>query len=55
MDLKDLPAAARPREKLLSRGPQALADAELLALLLRTGEGLRSFHSGEVSLRGARA
>jgi len=35
--LKDLPADARPREKLLSRGPAALADAELLALLLRTG------------------
>lgn len=37
MALKDLPADAQPREKLLSRGPQALADAELLALLLRTG------------------
>ncbi|HEY6087274.1 MAG TPA: DNA repair protein RadC [Burkholderiaceae bacterium] len=37
MSLKDLPADARPREKLLARGPGALADAELLALLLRTG------------------
>jgi DNA repair protein RadC len=37
LDVKDLPAEARPREKLLSRGPAALADAELLALLLRTG------------------
>lgn len=37
MSLKDLPVDARPREKLLQRGPQALADAELLALLLRTG------------------
>jgi DNA repair protein RadC len=37
MNLKDLPAALRPREKLLALGPQALADAELLALLLRTG------------------
>lgn len=37
MPLTDLPAEARPREKLLARGPQALADAELLALLLRTG------------------
>jgi DNA repair protein RadC len=35
--MKDLPAALRPREKLLSMGPAALADAELLALLLRTG------------------
>jgi DNA repair protein RadC len=35
--LKTLPADARPREKLLARGAGALADAELLALLLRTG------------------
>lgn len=37
MVLKDIPAAARPREKLLANGPSALADAELVALLLRTG------------------
>jgi DNA repair protein RadC len=37
MPLKNLPADARPREKLLARGPGALSDAELLALLLRTG------------------
>ena len=37
MSLKDLPPDARPREKLLQRGPAALADVELLALLLRTG------------------
>ncbi len=35
--LLHLPADARPREKLLARGAGALADAELLALLLRTG------------------
>lgn len=35
--LRELPAALRPREKLLALGPGALADAELLALLLRTG------------------
>ena len=35
--LKSLPQDARPREKLLARGPSALSDAELLALLLRTG------------------
>jgi len=35
--LKDNPASARPREKLLALGPAALADAELIALLLRTG------------------
>ena len=37
MSLKELPADARPREKLLARGAAALSDAELLALLLRTG------------------
>lgn len=37
MLLKDLPEDARPREKLLARGPGALSDAELLALLLRSG------------------
>ena len=37
MALKDLPSDAQPREKLLARGPGALSDAELLALLLRTG------------------
>lgn len=37
MLLKDIPQDARPREKLLARGPGALGDAELLALLLRTG------------------
>jgi DNA repair protein RadC len=37
MTPKDLPADQRPREKLLQRGPGALADGELLALLLRTG------------------
>lgn len=31
------PSAERPREKLLSRGPQALSDAELLAIFIRTG------------------
>jgi DNA repair protein RadC len=35
--IKDLPVDARPREKLLARGPAALSDTELLALLLRTG------------------
>ena len=37
MPLKDLPSDIRPREKLLARGPGALSDIELLALLLRTG------------------
>jgi len=31
------PAEERPRERLLSRGPHALTDAELLAILIRMG------------------
>ncbi|MCZ2498404.1 DNA repair protein RadC [Xylophilus sp. Kf1] len=37
MTVQSLPLEARPREKLLARGAAALCDAELLALLLRTG------------------
>lgn len=37
MSIRDWPAAERPREKLLQRGPGALSDAELLAIFLRTG------------------
>ncbi|SOE37863.1 RadC family protein [Delftia acidovorans] len=37
MALKDLPAQAQPREKLVARGPSALSDIELLAIVLRTG------------------
>jgi DNA repair protein RadC len=37
MSLDHLPKSSRPREKLLAQGPAALSDAELLALLLRTG------------------
>jgi DNA repair protein RadC len=39
MSIKELPAAARPREKLLAHGARSLADVELLAVLLRTGGG----------------
>jgi DNA repair protein RadC len=37
MPITDWPIDERPREKLLRRGPQALSDAELLAIFLRTG------------------
>jgi len=37
MAISDWPEAERPREKLLSLGPQTLSDAELLAIFLRTG------------------
>src|SRR5882757_2928875 len=56
MAIRDWPADERPREKLLEKGAAALSDAELLAILLRTGtrgrsavdlarEVLKSFHS----------
>ncbi len=35
--MHQLPPAMRPREKLLSLGPATLSNAELLAVLLRTG------------------
>lgn len=37
MSIRHWPAAERPREKLLARGPESLSDAELLAIFLRTG------------------
>ncbi len=36
--IKEWPENERPREKLLKRGPEVLTDAELLALILRTGD-----------------
>lgn len=36
--IKHWPEDERPREKLFKRGPEALTDAELLALILRTGD-----------------
>ena len=37
MSMKDWPQGERPRERLLAGGPAGLADAELVAILLRTG------------------
>jgi len=37
MTIRDWPATERPREKLLAKGAEALSDAELLAIFLRTG------------------
>lgn len=37
MAIRDWPLDERPREKLLAKGAAALSDAELLAILLRTG------------------
>jgi DNA repair protein RadC len=35
--ISEIPKQDRPREKLASRGPESLTDAELLAIFLRTG------------------
>lgn len=35
--IKAWPEQERPRERLLSQGPQSLSDAELLAIFLRSG------------------
>ncbi|MEM9157127.1 MAG: UPF0758 domain-containing protein, partial [Cyanobacteria bacterium P01_F01_bin.33] len=37
--IADLPASDRPRERLLASGSRYLSNAELLALLLGTGQG----------------
>ncbi|MBI4307428.1 MAG: DNA repair protein RadC [Chloroflexi bacterium] len=40
--IRDLPASERPRERLRDAGPNALSNAELLAILLRTGTASES-------------
>ncbi len=52
MKRKFLPSESMPREKLLSRGPQSLSDAELLAILLRTGtQGMNVLELADFLLR----
>jgi DNA repair protein RadC len=36
--IKEMPKEERPRERLIDKGPEALSNEELLAILLRTGE-----------------
>ena len=48
--IRSWPAAERPREKLVSQGSATLSDAELLAILLRTGHA----STGETALDQAR-
>lgn len=37
--IADLPTTERPRERLIANGPRVLATAELIAILLGTGQG----------------
>ena len=46
--IRELPVSERPRERLLEQGSGALSDAELLAILLRTG------HRGTSAVQMAR-
>ena len=48
--IKNWPAEDRPREKLLTKGAQALSEAELLAIILRNGDA----GSGKSALDHAR-
>jgi DNA repair protein RadC len=61
--IRDLPLHERPRERLISSGPGALSEAELLAIILRTGTSnenvvelskriLRDYTLAELSLLG---
>ncbi len=46
--IRDLPTEERPREKLQKLGPEALSSAELIAVLLRTGNaGESAVHLAE--------
>ncbi|MGH7970734.1 MAG: RadC family protein [Limisphaerales bacterium] len=50
--LKDQPASERPRERLVSYGADALSNAELLAILLRTGlQGINALEIGKQLLQ----
>ena len=46
--IKQLPPELRPRERLLSEGPEALSSAELLAILLGTGSKGNTALAGQV-------
>ncbi|MCF6092705.1 DNA repair protein RadC [Microaerobacter geothermalis] len=40
--IRDVPVEERPRERLMEKGPEALSNAELIAILLRTGSNNQS-------------
>ena len=47
MKIKEMPKENRPRERFLKKGPEALSDAELFAILLRTGTRGKKGEKGE--------
>ena len=48
MKILDFPKEGRPRERFLKLGPEALSDAELFAILLRTGTRGKKNEKGEL-------
>jgi len=48
--IKDWPEDERPRERLIKFGPDKLSDTELLAIILRTGEGKSEEKSSAIDL-----
>jgi len=48
MKILDIPKENRPRERFLKLGPEALSDAELFAILLRTGCRGKKNEKGEL-------
>lgn len=52
LTLRDMPTTERPRERLQNQGAAALREAELLAILLRTGvKGVSSVELSEILLK----
>ena len=50
--IHDLPAQDRPRERLAAHGAEKLSNAELIAILLRTGmKGMSAIHIAEQLLQ----
>jgi DNA repair protein RadC len=50
--IKDLPDSERPRERLAEKGPDALKNSELIAILLRTGlKGVSAIQVAEQLLK----
>src|SRR2546421_1227204 len=54
--IKDLPDHERPRERLVKFGAEALRDAELIAIVLRSGtKGRSALHIADVLLQEFRS
>ncbi|MCA0351012.1 MAG: DNA repair protein RadC [Chloroflexi bacterium] len=52
ISVKELPSSEQPRERLRDFGPQALSDAEILAILLRVGvQGMNVIQLAQLLLR----